>query len=105
MPDKGTSTTDAPDDAPADEVRATDAPDAPDALREAFILAPTPAAGARIIGQPGKWVRDILRGMGTYVGGSHGADNAVYDETVRAALYDACRARLNKRNAPHGDGS
>lgn len=47
MPDKGTSTTDAPDDAPADEVRATDAPDAPDALREAFILAPTPAAGAR----------------------------------------------------------
>ena len=71
-----------------------------DATREAFILAPTQAAGARVMGVSGKWLRDIGRSL-------HGkvSAGAVYDDVARAALYDAARARLTKRNAPRGDGS
>jgi len=63
-----------------------------DPQRDAFMLAQTPAQAARVLGVPGKWLRDILRKQGTYV--SRG--DAFTDE-VKAALYDAAHARIAAR--------
>lgn len=63
-----------------------------DKLREACMLARTPAEFARVLDQPGKWVRDILRKQGTYV-----SKGAPFDDAAKAALFDACMARIAKR--------
>ena len=60
--------------------------------RDAFMLARTPAEAARVINQPGKWVRDTLRKQGVYVSRGH-----AFDDAAKSALYDACKGKLAKR--------
>lgn len=63
-----------------------------DDTRDAFMLAPTPAAAAKVLGVPGKWLRDILRKQGVYV-----SQGMPFDDAAKAALYDAAQARIAKR--------
>jgi hypothetical protein len=69
-----------------------------DALRDAFIAANTPAAGARVLGVDGKWLRGILRAkLGVFV-----SRGGTYDEATRGALYDLA---ITRKVSTTGDAS